>query len=66
MKRCKDCKFWKWHIYAGYYTKKPNWFFGECSLWLHERKPACLSDLKELYARKWWKFSLMRKIGLKP
>lgn len=54
--RCIDCKYWKFHIYAPYYVNKPKWFFRECALWLHQRKPACLSDEKELYKRKLWKF----------
>ncbi len=55
MKQCKDCKWWRRYIWAWFYTYPPKWFFAECALWLHDRKPICLTPQKELYERKWWK-----------
>lgn len=56
MKQCKDCKWWKRYIFAWWYRHPPKWFFGECDLWLHDRKPICLTPEKELYERKRWLF----------
>ena len=53
MKQCKGCKYWKFHFYADYYVYKPNWFFYECDLWLHNRKPICVES--EFFEPKWYK-----------
>ena len=55
MKQCKDCKWWKFYAYAWFYVYPPKWFFRECALWLHDRKPICLTPEKEHYERKRWK-----------